>query len=254
MVSIIPLVEFVEKVGGDKITVSAMVPPGASPHTFEPTPSQLVAVGKATMYVKVGSPIDFEVIWLDKILSSNKDIFLVNASSGVEIFSNEYTYHNYDPHIWLSPGNAKIIVGNIYNGFVSIDPDNKKYYAANKETYIKELDELDIEIEQILSKKTNRVFIVYHPAWSYYARDYNLKQIPIEAEGKEPTLNDIKYLIDQARKLNIKIIFASQQFNKETAEVIAREIKGSVILINPLEKNYINNMKKVTNALSKALE
>jgi len=263
VVSIMPLAEFAEKVGRDKASVSVMVPPGASPHTYEPTPGQLVKLSKAKLYVKVGSPIEFELVWLDKILSANKDIFVVDASYGIEFMNvvykhnheqNEHHYIGDDPHIWLSPKNAKIMVENIYNGFVSIDPDNKEYYLENKRSYLRELDELDLEIEILLADKINRRFMVYHPSWAYFARDYNLEQIPIEKGGKEPTARSIQFLIEQARIQNIRVIFASPQFNTESAEVIAREIKGQVVLIDPLQKDYITNMKKIARVLSEVME
>lgn len=263
VVSIIPLAEFAEKVGRVKASVSVMVPPGASPHTYEPTPGQLVKLSKAKLYVKVGSPIEFELVWLDKILSANKDIFVVDASYGIEFMNvvykhnheqNEHHYIGDDPHIWLSPKNAKIMVENIYNGFVSIDPDNKEYYSENKRSYLRELDELDLEIEILLADKINRRFMVYHPSWAYFTRDYNLEQIPIEKGGKEPTARSIQFLIEQARIQNIRVIFASPQFNTESAEVIAREIKGQVVLIDPLQKDYITNMKKIARVLSEVME
>jgi len=264
VVSIVPLAEFVEKIGGDNVVVSVMVPPGASPHAYEPTPGQLTEVSKAQMYVKVGSPIEFELVWLNKILSTNKDIFVCDASSEVELVKM-HQYHTHeerkrqsdkglDPHIWLSPKNAKIMVKNICSSFISIDSVNEKCYTANKEKYLKKLDSLDRYIEKILKEKTNRKFMVYHPSWAYFARDYNLEQISVEAEGKEPTAKGIQHLIEQARKYNIKVIFASPQFNTESAEVVAREIQGRVALINPLAKNYITNMKKVAQTLSEAME
>jgi zinc transport system substrate-binding protein len=263
VVSIMPLAEFAEKVGRVKASVSVMVPPGASPHTYEPTPGQLVKLSKAKLYVKVGSPIEFELVWLDKILSANKDIFVVDASYGIEFMNvvykhnheqNEHHYIGDDPHIWLSPKNAKIMVENIYNGFVSIGPDNKEYYSENKRSYLRELDELDLEIEILLADKINRRFMVYHPSWAYFARDYNLEQISIEKGGKEPTARSIQFLIEQARIQNIRVIFASPQFNTESAEVIAREIKGQVVLIDPLQKDYITNMKKIARVLSEVME
>ncbi|MDP2846172.1 MAG: zinc ABC transporter substrate-binding protein, partial [Candidatus Methanoperedens sp.] len=155
------------------------------------------------------------------------------------------------PHIWLSPKNAKIMVENIYQGLVQIDPANQEYYARNKQKYLQELDELDNEITQALSGKKNRKIMVYHPAWAYFARDYGLEQIPIEKEGKEPTPQGIVSLIKQAKENNITVIFASPQFSTKSAEVVAKEIGGEVVLISSLEKNYLENMRKVTQAFAK---
>ncbi len=262
MVSIPPLAEFVEKIGGDKVDVSVMVPPGASPHTYEPSPVQLVETGEAQIYVKVGTPIDFELVWLGKILSVNKDMLLVDASKGVELMDmksgfghteeNEPRSERFDPHIWLSPRNAKIMVDNIYKGLIETDPADEYYYSTREKGYLQELDSLDRDIGQTLSVIKNRRFMVYHPAWGYFARDYNLEEIPVEAEGKEPTAKEIQHLIDQAKKYDIKIIFVSPQFNVKSAEVIAREIKGRVIFIDPLDKNYIASLRKLAQEISES--
>jgi len=257
VVTIPPQAEFVERVGGDKVHVTVMVPLGASPHTYEPTPSQLREVSKAKMYAKVGSGVEFELVWMDKIISVNKEMLVVDCSKGIELIKGgheheeEHEHHGADPHIWLSPRNAKVMVENIYQGLIQIDPANQEYYAKNKEKYLQELDELDNEITNALSGKENRKIMVYHPAWAYFARDYGLEQIPIEKEGKEPTPQGVANLIKQARENNITVIFASPQFSTKTAEVIANEIGGEVVLINPLERNYLENMRKVAKAFAK---
>ena len=268
VVSIVPLAEFVEKIGGNKVEITVMVPPGASPHTYEPKPSQLIKVSKADMFIKVGTPIEFEVMWLDKILSTNKKMLVVNASENIEQLNTTHhhhhehgesdNHHNHksatDPHIWTSPLNAKIMVENICEKLIAIDAANKKIYIQNMKNYCATLDSLDKDIEQLLQNKKNRKFIVYHPAWSYFANRYHLEQVPVEIDGKEPTAKGIKGLIDLAIKSEIKVIFASPQFNTESAAIIAREIKGEVILIDPLAEEYIANLKKIAVTLSKIME
>ena len=250
VVTIPPQAEFVKRVGGEKVAVITMVPQWANPHTYEPTPAQLMNVSKAKMYVKMGSGIEFEIAWMDKIKSINENMLIVDCSNGIELLKED---GKADPHIWLSPKNAKIIVENICEGLVQIDPANSTYYEQNKEAYLKELDALDDEISQILSKtsKTSaHKFIVYHPAWSYFARDYGLEQISVEEGGKEPTPERIASIIEEAKRNNITKIFASPQF-KDKAEVIAKEIGGKVVEINPLAENYIENMRKFAKELAK---
>ena len=123
VVSILPQAEFVEKVGGDKVKVVVMIPPGASPHTYEPTPGQLKEVSKSKIYAKVGSGIEFELVWMDKIIGINKEMMVVDCSKGVDLIKG-------DPHIWLSPKNAKIMVENIYEGLVKIDFKNQEYFVG----------------------------------------------------------------------------------------------------------------------------
>lgn len=246
IVSIPPLQEFVEKIGGDRVAVSVMVKSGASPHTYEPTPGQLTALGTADMYVKVGTPIEFEITWLSKIESINKGLPIINSSRGIEPSS--------DPHIWLSPENAQAMVDNIYRGLINIDPKNQAHYLENKNSYLEQLTALDQQINKSLAVKKNRRFIVLHPAWGHFARQYNLQSLAIEADGKAPTARRLQELINTASVNNINIIFASPQFSVKSAEVIANEINGQVLLIDPLEKNYQDNMKKVQQALVVALK
>ena len=171
VVTIPPQAEFVEKVGGEHLQVTVLVPPGANPHTYEPTARQMIEVAKAKIYFQVGSGIDLELTFTEKLVKINSGIIVVNCSEGIQIVDR-------DPHVWLSPKNAKIIVKNIYKALVQVDPENEEYYRRNMESYLRELESLDEEIRRILENLTDRCFIVYHPAWGYFARDYNLTQIP----------------------------------------------------------------------------
>ena len=144
----------------------------------------------------------------------------------------------------------KIMVENIYQGLVQIDPNNTGYYTTNRDNYIVQLDELDANITKSLEGKENSQIIVYHPAWAYFCKDYNLHQIPIESEGKEPTSQEIAAVIDFARKNNVKVIFIEPQYSPKSAEVIASEINGKVLKIDDLAQNYIENLKNVTETFS----
>ncbi len=258
VVSIPPEAEFVEKIGGDKVKVTVMVPPGANPHTYEPLPEQLKNVSGAKMYAQVGSGIEFENVWMDKISSMNKNMIIVNCSKGIEFIPNadndEAHENQYDTHVWVSPRNAKIMVENIYQGLIKVDPANKDYYKTNKDKYLQELDYNDKKINESLRADKNRKIMVYHPAWGYFCRDYGLTQIAIEKNGKEPTPQGITSLIDQAKQENIKIIFISPQFSKNNAETIASEIGGHVITVDDLDKNYIKNLNNVANAFRNSLK
>ena len=258
VVSIPPEAEFVEKIGGDKVKVTVMVPPGANPHTYEPLPEQLKNVSGAKMYAQVGSGIEFENVWMDKINSMNKNMIIVNCSKGIEFIPNadndEAHENQYDTHVWVSPRNAKIMVENIYQGLIKVDPANKDYYKTNKDKYLQELDYNDKKINESLRADKNRKIMVYHPAWGYFCRDYGLTQIAIEKNGKEPTPQGITSLIDQAKQENIKIIFISPQFSKNNAETIASEIGGHVITVDDLDKNYIKNLNNVANAFRNSLK
>jgi len=215
-----------------------MVPSGASPHTYEPTPLQLKKISRAQLYIKVGSGIDFELAWMDKISGVNKDMLICDSSQGIKLIDR-------DPHIWLSPGNAKIMVQNIYQILTEIDPPSREYFERNAREFIRNLDELDEEIKVKLKGIKNKKFLSYHPSWSYFAKDYNLTQIAIEKEGKEPSAAFLVSIIEQARVYDISIILVSPQFNTKSAEVIAQEIGARIIIADPLSRDYLKNLKKL---------
>ena len=258
IVTLLPQAEFVESIGGDKVDVTVMIPPGASPHTYEPTPSQMAALSRAELYAKVGSGVEFELTWMDKLIAQNEDILVVDCSQGVQrqemIAAEEHEHGAMDPHIWMSPQNAQIMVRNIADGLIQVDPDNHAYYEQNRDTYLEELAQLDQEIREDLSGVQNRVFMVYHPAFGYFATEYDLTMLPIEDEGKEPTPAGLQHLIEQAIEHDIHVVFAEPQFNPQSAEVIADAIDGRVVLTDPLARDYIENLRTLAEELVKAME
>jgi zinc transport system substrate-binding protein len=264
VVSITPLAEFVEAVGGDKVGVSVMVPPGASPHAYEPTPSQLIKVSNADIFVKAGSGVEFELVWMDKIIETNRDMLVADSSEGIELIQSveedghedeeEHEHGGLDPHIWTSPINAVRMVANIYEALARIDPDNKSYYEDNRDLYVKELEALDTDIRSQLTRSGVKEFIVFHPAWGYFARDYGLEEIPIEVEGKEPSAEDMARLIEEAQEKGIEVIFVEPQFNPQSAQVIANAIGGVVVSIDPLARDYAENLRKVAGKLAQLEE
>jgi zinc transport system substrate-binding protein len=247
VVTILPQAEFAESVGGDKVTVTVMVPPGHDPHTYAPTFSQLTAVKQAKLYAEVGSGIDFELSDMGTIAETNKNMLVVDCSQGIQLIEN-------DPHIWLSPRNAKIMVENICAGLIQVDPQDRDYYIQNKNEYLAQLDKLDADISGNLTGITNGWFLVDHPAWEYFARDYNLTQLAIEIEGKTPSPKDIADVEQEAKEHNIKVVFASPEFDEKIAQNVAEAIGGTVASIDPLARDYINNMYRVLNELVPAME
>ncbi|MDP3788964.1 MAG: zinc ABC transporter substrate-binding protein, partial [Candidatus Omnitrophota bacterium] len=174
VVTIAPQAEFVEKVGGEYVNVSVMIPAVGNPHTYEPTPSQLRGVRDADLYFKLGSGIEFELMWMDKIASINKGLTIIDNSAGITLIESEEeeSGHTKDPHIWLSPKNTVIMIGGIKDALIGRDPEHADVYRKNAGAYINELNSLDREIREKLRDKKKRVFMVFHPAWVYFARDY----------------------------------------------------------------------------------
>jgi zinc transport system substrate-binding protein len=234
-VTILPLQEFVEAVGGDRVEVMAMVPPGANPATYEPTIDQFVWIGDARVYVKVGAPLPFETIYLDRLVAANPGMTIIDVSEGIAIVEN-------DPHIWTSPQNAIRMVDTIERALEKIDPAHAAEYSRNAAIYREGLEALDEEIRTMVTAGNTTSFMVYHPAWGYFARDYGLTQIAVEREGKEPSAYQIQQLIDTAQTENISIVFASPQFSIRSAEVIAAQIDGRVVSADPLGVPYRENL------------
>ncbi|MCX7594680.1 MAG: zinc ABC transporter substrate-binding protein [Fischerella sp.] len=263
MVSIPPQKYFVERIGNGYVTVNVMVPPGAEPHTFEPKPEQLKALSRAKAYMRIR--IDFEEAWIDKIKAANPKMLIVDTTQGIKRLPMPSSYQevgerlhagegeNLDPHIWLSPQLVKAQAHTIYAGLVKLDAKHQRAYQANLERFIADINELDADIRKNLQDVKNRKFIVFHPGWGYFARDYGLEMIPIEVGGQEPSAAELATLITKAKKQNIKVVFAEPQFSKQAAQTIAKEIGGEMLLIDPLSPDWLNNLRQVSHAFARVL-
>lgn len=249
VVSVAPQEEFVKAVGKDKVQVTVMVPSGSDPHTYEPRPQQMQELSQAQLYLMVGSPLEFELTWMDKMRTMNPQMKVINTSQGIN-FINQGE-NTGDPHVWVSPRNSKIMVENTYQALVEVDPDNQRYYQENRDQYLKELDQLDQNLTHSLQKVKSKKILVYHPAWAYLCRDYGLEQVAIEKEGKEPTSQELAQLVDQARQDNITLVFVSPQHNQRNAQVIADELGGEVVVVDPLARDYLENLAQVAMAFSR---
>ncbi len=263
IVTIPPLGEFTKRVGGNKVDVTALIPQGANPHTYEPKPSLLKALSSAQLMVKVGTNIEFERTLTAKLAQLNKEMRVVNSSEGVPLLYSsgatvsegdssrtEHARHGYDPHIWLSPPNAMLMVENICRVLISVDNMNKGYYERNRDRYLRELEKLNMHIQKTVKSRNITKFMVYHPSWGYFANEYGMEQISIEKHGKGLSVRTIAKAIEKARKYNITLIIASPEFSTTGPELIAKEINGSVALISPLARDYVNNVYKLVEHLS----
>jgi zinc transport system substrate-binding protein len=273
-VSIVPQKYFLEKIGGELIQVSIMVKPGTSPATYEPKPDQMVALSRAKIYCAIGVP--FEKVWLKKISAANPKMLLVHTEKGIEKRPMKAHYHQEknqkipkkgrqgpadehqgikDPHIWLSPPLVKKQAQNILDALLLVDPRNGAIYETNYRKFIVELDALDAHIRGIFAGiGEGMAFMVFHPAWGYFARTYGLEQIAVEMEGKEPKPADLKHLIRHARERGIEVIFVQPEFSTKSAEAIAKAIGGKVVFANPLALDWANNLKEIASEIKAALK
>ena len=271
-VTILPQKYFVQKIVKDKFDINVMVKAGSSPHTYEPKTSQMKSLSNSKIYFYTG--IEFEKAWLDKFKKSAPNTLFVDSSANIERIAmqehsheeetkheehkhdkkhhheDEHEHEGLDPHVWLDPVLVKIQAKNMYDAVVSIDLENKEFYTKNYEEFLKELDFLDAQIKDILKPYEHKAFMVFHPSWGYFAKRYDLEQISIEIEGKEPKPNELIELISEAKKHDIKIVFVAPQFSQKSAKTISKNINANVVEIDPLSDNWKESMLNTANQIA----
>ncbi len=299
-VSILPQQYFVERIGGEHVQVTVIVPPGSSPETYEPRPAQLRELSDADAYMRIRVP--FEEAWMDRIASANPNMRLVDTIAEVERMpmihphthgdeehadhhddnhddDHDADHHNDheadhdddheadhhddheadhhdappDPHVWLSPIEVERQARAIHAALVDLDPANEDDYDRNLAAFVQDIETLRKDIEATLADVPQRKFMVFHPAWGYFARDFDLEMLPVEIHGREPSAAELAMLIREAREENIRVIFAQPEFSTAAAETIADEIGGEVILISPLAPDWLANMRHVADTFARVL-
>ena len=257
-VSILPQKYFVEQLAGDLVEINVMVPPGASPATYEPSVSQLSKLDQSIMYMRIGY-VGFERSWMGKIESVNPEMKIVNLSEGVELILEEnleeedhhgHSHHGTDPHIWMSTVNARIIARNIHRELLLLFPDEKNFLSDKLDQFNLSLDSIHLAISGTLAYMENRKFMIYHPALTYYARDYRLQQFPLEREGKTPSPAHLKEMTDLAIRHQISKILIQNQFDRRNAEVLAEETGSEIITFDPLILYWSDQMGYIARQLN----
>jgi zinc transport system substrate-binding protein len=265
VVSIAPQRYFVQQIGKERVAVEVMVPPGADVHTYEPKPGQMAALANARLYFAVGVP--FEKVLLEKIRAANPKLRVVHTDHGIPKIpmvdhphdqgekegSDEHAHGALDPHIWLSPPLVKIQTQAIRAALIESDPSHRAAYEANSQVFLAQIDRLDAELKQTFAGKQGLRFMVFHPAWGYFAQAYGLEQVPIELEGKAPKPAQLQTLITHARQAGIQVIFVQPQFSAKSARIVAKEIHGQVVVADPLAVDWLANLRAVADKLKEAL-
>jgi len=264
-VSILPQQYFVNKIAGDLLEVNVMIPPGASPVTYEPTPKQMQELSKSFAYFRIGH-IEFEKSWMKNFENMNPDMKVINTSVNANLIEPEHDHgehdghhheghhhhHGIDPHIWTSPKEVKKQAELIYQFLINELPEQKEIFEKNYNQFVIEIDSLDNYLSTVLAPYKDKKFLIFHPALSYIARDYGLEQISIEIDGKEPTPAIIQEIISIAKREQIKIVFVQKQFSTHNAEVIANEINGIVVQIDPLDPDWTGGIKNIADQIVKS--
>lgn len=266
LVSINPQKYFVQQIGTNRVKVQVMVPPGASPATYEPRPRQMAGLTKTKIYFAVGVP--FENAWLHKIEAANPDMTIVHTDDGIDkipmatrhydeeahLDAGTHGHSGLDPHIWLSPPLVKIQSRTIMKALQKMDPSHQAAYQSNYEQFVAKIDRLDNDFKTLFRDKQGLQFMVFHPSWGYFAEAYGLRQVAVEIEGKDPKPAQLKTLIEYARDRDIRVIFVQPQFSTKSAQLVAKEIGGQVAFADPLATDWLANLRDVAQKFEAAVK
>jgi len=273
--SILPLADFTEQIGGKYVDVDVLVPPGSSPHTYEPKPAQLKRLSRAKVLILNGIGLEF---WEEKVVSSvnNTELLVIHTAEGLDIINEihdeeenqeagdeheeEHSHSGGNPHVWLDPVNVIHQVERIYDVLVKINPGYTDYFTTNKNNYINALKSLDEEIKNKIEQISDKKIITFHSGYDYFIKRYGFEKVAVleESPGKESTPAKITQVIQLIKKHNIKVIFAEPQFSPKVAQVIADESNAQIAFLDPLGKekdySYIKLMKSNLEQLEKFLK
>ena len=261
-VSILPQRYFIHKIAGDRVRSQVMVLPGANPAIYEPKPGQMVSLTQSKIYFAIGVP--FEKVWLKRFADTNPMMKIVHTEQGISKIALKSKHEHEgdnghhegikDPHIWLSPPLVMIQALTILKALEENDPSYKQQYRANYDLFVAELKGMDQKIKTLFSDKPKGAsFMVYHPSWGYFAEAYGLEQVPIELEGKEPSPRELVALIHHAKERDVKAIFIQPQFSMKSAQIIAKAIGARIVVADPLDPNWADNLLKVAEMVEQVL-
>lgn len=261
-----PYKQIVERVGGGALRVDAVVRAGQDPHTYEPTPSQVASLMQTRLFFRVGMP--FEDRLAAKLKKTSHHVTVVDLRDGIELAPMAEHDHSHghqhraaqarhstpaDPHIWTSPRLVRRQAATVRDALVALRPAERERFDAGYAAYVREIDALDAELQRLFAGKAGQRFMVFHPSWGYFARDYRLEQVSIEVDGKEPSPRMLARIIERAKASGIRVVFVQPQFSRKAAEQVARAIGGEVVVIDPLAEDLLGNLRHVGEAIARNL-
>ena len=262
-VSILPQAYFVERISGGSIGVNVMVGPGEEAHTYEPKPDQMRALSQ--VFFTIG--LEYEDVWVPRFEDINPNLVIFDLAEGIQRIplSTDHAHHDeedsheeeaedgLDPHVWLSPENGRIIAENTLAALTALVPESADLFQENYQALIADIDRVDRKISDTLSSLEQRQFMVFHPAWGYFADQYNLDELAVQVGGQDPSASELASLIEVAQNEKIKVIFIQPTFNTASAEAIAQEIGAEVAVIDPLAEDWLSNLQSAAEAFAAAL-
>jgi zinc transport system substrate-binding protein len=247
VVTIEPYRYFVEQIAGDRVRTVTLVPPGATPETYEPTPRQLTEAGRARALLLVGR-LPMEQLLVGRLSEGPTKPIVANVSKGITVVNSINGIP--DPHVWMSARNARTITTNICEVLCQIDPAHAKEYRQHSQQFAKRSAAVDARIGRLLFRQRGKAFVVYHPALTYFARDYGLVQLPIEEEGREPSPGQLSNLLTTARRLHVTTVLAQKGTNDRSTSSVAGSLGLKPIPINPLDYNWEKQMMHIAETIA----
>ena len=273
-VTIPPQADLVERIAGDGVRVEIAVPPGRDPHVFSPSPRQVMELSRAAVYFRIGMPLEDQLLLrlgggamrtVDTTADIHRRSFTDGEGSPCDGHHHGHSREGHghdceahaghpDPHVWLAPALLAVQADRMSEALCEVDPAGAESYRENLQKLKKRLDEVDAEIVAMLAPYRGRAFYVFHPSFGYFAEAYGLRQMAVELEGKSPSPRQLRTLVTQAKADGVKVIFVQPQFDQRSAESIAAAIGGSVVAIDPLRKNVIDNLVDIAAQLKRGFE
>ena len=264
-VSILPQAYFVDRISGGSVSVNVMVGPGQEAHTYEPKPEQMRALTQSNILFTIG--LEYEAVWVPRFKDINPNLAIIDSAKGIQRIplTTDHSHEDdeeshedeenegLDPHVWLSPENGKIIAENTLVALNTLIPESAEMFRENFDALIADIENLDRDINDTLNTLEHRKFMVFHPAWGYFADHYNLEQFPVQVGGQDPSPSELAALVDMAQNEKIKVIFVQPTFNTASAAAVAQEIGAEVAVIDPLAKDWLSNLESAAKAFKSAL-
>ncbi len=265
VVSIQPQKYFIDRNADTLVQVEVMVPPGSSPETYEPTPRQLMQFSQATIFFSLGL-LSFEQTSLADVAKQSPQVKTVNHSKGLDLIEGHHHHHDHDdshghhahghgvdPHVWVSLIEVRTMIAQMLDALISQLPEYKEDFERNAALFLADIDKLHQHIQSTFDGYQGSKFFIFHPAFSYYARDYGLEQVAFEEEGKSPSAQHLKKVLQQANAEGIRTIFIQKEFDVNIAQTAAADIGGRVEVIDPLEGEWLSNMYSITSRIKSAI-
>jgi len=257
-----PVAHLVERIGGSRVKVETLVQPGQDPHTFQPTPRQAHALGKAVIFFKIDMP--FENVLLEKAAANHRGLMVVDATEGVRkrpldgacctAPDHAHVRGQPDPHVWLSPSALRVMARNIAAALSRVEPDHADHYEKNLAATLERIDAVEHRVQRLLAPYRGRAFYVFHPGFGYFADAYGLRQEAVEAGGRAPSPKQLVALTKKAREDGIRVIFAQPQYASQSAEAVARAVGGRVAMIDGLAKDVFSDIEDIAEKIEAAIK